>query len=336
MNIITGKQRPSSMNGKITMHTAAYFLQQLYRNIEHGYAELRLIHKTGDMSKVKRIFRPANLIHTGDFSVLAELNQDYHVYHRVNVSSTEDSKKANISVIVALYVDIDDSSDEALARLEDMLWPPTAVIYSGGGFHGYWLLNEPFYITSDKDRFEVERTMQGMILAYGAGADDKAKDITRILRTPNFYNIKEKYETPPLCELVYFDDAEFERYSFARLHKAFAHLGAPERPTVRRILPVINSEDMPRVVREYIQNGAPEGQRNAKLYFIARVYNDNGKSQMQAEQDLLPRACADGLTQSEANATIKSAFHAPRNAGNALPSHLRNLMAIEDDMEGVS
>jgi hypothetical protein len=318
------------------MHKAAFFLQQLYRNVEHGYAELRLIHKTGDMSKVKRIFRPANTIHEGDFSVLAELNEDYHIYHRVNVSKTEDSKKANISAIVALYVDIDDSSDEALARLEEMNWPPTAVIYSGGGFHGYWLLNEPFVIASDKDRFEVERTMQGMILAYGAGADDKAKDITRILRTPDFYNIKEKYETPPLCEIVYFDDAEFERYSFERLHKAYAPLGSPERPTVRRYIPTITSDDMPRWVSAYIQNGAPSGERNKQLYAVARWYNDVNKGQMQAEQDLIPRALADGLEQHEANATIRSAFHAPRNVGNSLPKHLRNLMAIEDGMDGNS
>ena len=312
------------------MHKAAFFLQQLYRDIHEGYAELRLIHKTGDMSKVKRIFRPANTIHTGDFSVLAELNEDYHIYHRVNVSSTEDSKKANISAIVALYVDIDDSSDEALTRLEEMVWPPTAVIYSGGGFHGYWLLKEPLYVASDKERFEVERTMQGIILAYGDGADDKAKDVTRILRSPDFFNIKDKYPEPIRCEMVYFDDCEYERYSFERLHKAFAHLGAPERPVVRRILPVIHSDNMPRWVKGYLQNGAPSGERNKQLYSVARWYNDTGKSQMEAEQDLITRALADGLEQHEANATIRSAFQAPRNTGNALPSHIRNLMAIED------
>lgn len=317
------------------MHKAAFFLQQLYRGIQNGYAEIRLIHKSGDIGMAKKIYRPANTIHNCNFDYLAEQNQEYHIYHRVNVSNTPDSKKANISAIVALYVDVDNPSDEALNRLEEMLWPPTAVIYSGGGFHGYWLLKEPFYITSDQDRKEVERTMQGMILAYGDGADEKAKDITRILRSPDFYNIKDKYPTPPLCEMVYFDDCEYERYSFARLHKAYAHLGAPERPIVRRELPVIQSDDMPRVVREYLQNGAPQGQRNAKLYFIARVYNDNGKSQMDTEQDLIPRALADGLEQHEANNTIRSAFQAPRNTSNALPSHIRNLMAIED-MEDAS
>ena len=317
------------------MHKAAFFLQQLYRDIHEGYAEIRLIHKSGDKAKALKIYRHANTIHECNFDYLAEQNKEYHIYHRVNVSNTPDSKKPNISAIVALYVDVDDPSDEALSRMEEMLWPPTAVIYSGGGFHGYWLLKEPLYVTSDKDRFEVERTMQGMILAYGTGADDKAKDVTRILRSPDFFNIKDKYPEPIRCELVYFDDSEYERYSFERLHKAFAHLGAPERPTVRRILPVISSDDMPRVVKEYLQNGAPQGERNAKLYFIARVYNDNGKSQMEAEQDLIPRALADGLEQSEANATIRSAFQAPRNTGNALPSHVRNLMAVED-MEDAS
>jgi hypothetical protein len=318
------------------MHTAALFLQQLYRNIPNGYAEIRLIHKSGDFGLAKKIYRPANAIHDCNFDYLAEMNSDYHVYHRVNVSNTPDSKKANISAIVALYVDIDDSSDNALVRLEEMNWPPTAVIYSGGGFHGYWLLNEPLVLASDQDRKEVERTMQGMILAYGDGADEKAKDVTRILRTPGFLNIKEKYETPPLCKIVYFDDAEFERYSFERLHKHYAPLGTPERPQIRRFIPTTTTENMPRIVTDYLQNGAPEGERNHRLYVVARWYNDMGKSQMDAEQDLIPRAVADGLEQAEANNTIRSAYHAPRNASNSLPKHLRNLMAIEDDMESAS
>lgn len=318
------------------MHKAAFFLQQLYRNVQNGYAEIRLIHKTGDISLVRKLYRPANTIHECNFDALADANHDYHIYHRVNVSSTQDSKKANISAIVALYVDIDDSSDAALNRLEEMQYPPTCVIYSGGGFHGYWLLQEPFYITSDKDRIEVERTMQGMILAYGQGADEKAKDVTRILRTPFFYNIKDKYPEPLLCEIAYFDDAECDRYKLSSLHSCYAPLGTPERPQVKRFVPTTISENLPRAVQDYLQNGAPEGQRNQRLYFVARCYNDAGLGQSQAEQDLIPRALADGLEQSEANATIRSAFHAPRNAGNALPKHIRGLMAAEDGLEDAS
>jgi hypothetical protein len=316
------------------MHKAALFLKQLYRDVNKGYAEIRLIHKTGDMAQAKKIYRPANTIHTGDFDYLASINSDYHIYHRVNVSNTPDSKKPNISAIVALYVDIDDSSDEALDRLQNMHYPPTCVIYSGGGFHGYWLLREPLYVSSDKERANVERTMQGMILAYGAGADVKAKDITRILRTPFFYNIKDKYPEPLLCEIAYFDDAESDRYRFSSLHNHYAPLGTPERPTVRRYIPAMTTSTMPRRVKAYIENGASPGNRNHELYYVARWYNDVGHSQMDAEQDLIPRALADGLEQAEANTTIRSAFHAPRNAANSLPSHIRNLMAVEDGMDG--
>ena len=318
------------------MHKAALFLQQLYRNIDNGYAEIRLIHKSGEYALAKKIYRPAKSIHTGDFDYLASLNDEYHIYHRVNISNTPDSKKANMSAIVALYVDIDDSSDAALARLDEMVLPPTCVIYSGGGFHAYWLLREPLAISSAKDIAAVERTMQGMILAYGDGADVKAKDVTRILRTPYFYNIKDKYPEPRLCEMVYFDEADYDRYHFDRLHKQYAPLGTPERPAIRRAIPVISGDNLPQWVSDYMSNGAPQGERNHRLYAVARWYNDTGKSQFQAEQDLITRAMADGLAQHEANATIRSAYHAPRNAANALPSHIRSLMAIEDGLDGES
>ncbi|MEO0594862.1 MAG: DNA-primase RepB domain-containing protein, partial [Chloroflexota bacterium] len=154
---------------------------------------------------MKRIYRKANELHAGNWQALRDLNPQYHVYHRVNVSATENSRKDSITQVVALYVDIDIATPESLKRLEDMKYPPTAIIYSGGGYHGYWMLSEPLAIDSVERRQEVERTMQGMILAYGEGADEKAKDVTRILRTPGFYNIKDKYFTYPLCEVVYND-----------------------------------------------------------------------------------------------------------------------------------
>lgn len=312
------------------MSDTVQFLQALYQGAD-GYAEIRLLHKSGDYRKIEKIYRPANTIHTGNFDVLAEMNSDYHIYHRVNVSNGENSKKADISQIVALYLDIDDNSDEAYARLENLA-VPTAVIKSGGGYHAYYMLIEPLAIDSPDMVLEVERTMQGMILAYGDGADDKAKDITRILRTPGFYNIKDKYDTPPLCELVYLDNDRYGRYSFSSLHSRFAHLGAPAKPKVRRqIPPSAYSNELPRWVNEYIQNGASQGERNAKLYAVARGFLDAGKTQFEAEQALISRALADGLTQSEANNTIKSAYR--NNANPQVNRRMSSRYAIGDSFD---
>lgn len=312
---------------------ASRFLEALYRNAE-GYAEIRLLHKSGDFRKAQKIYRPANTIHTGNFDVLAEMNREYHIYHRVNVSSTQDSKKANISQVVALYVDIDDASDAAYERLERMHFPPTAIVYSGGGFHGYWMLRQPVVIRNRENIQDIERTMQGMILAYGDNADEKAKDITRILRTPGFNNIKEKYETPLLCELVYLDDDRFGHYGYHELYKHYAPRVAPAKPVIKRQVPqTAYSQDLPLWVQEYLKTGATTGERNHRLYAAARCYLDAGKSQFEAEQDLISRALADGLSQSEAKNTINSAF---RNARN--PQVTRTMSAryaIGDSVGGV-
>lgn len=295
------------------MITTQEFLHSLYRYAD-GIAEIRLIHKSGDHRQAKKIYRPANEIHTGNFQSLSDANKEYHIYHRVNVSSTQDSKKANISQIVALYVDVDDNSQEAYNRLERMKYPPTAIIASGGGYHGYWMLRKPVLVRTPDNIKDVERTMQGMIFDYGAGADEKAKDVTRILRTPGFYNIKDEYDPKPLCNVVYLDDDSFGRYNFHELYKLYAPLGTPEKPKIRRLIPTeALSKDLPKYVSDYIASGAPEGERNHRLYVSARFYLDAGKTQYEAEQDLLSRAQMDGLTASEARNTINSAF---RNSPN--------------------
>ena len=289
------------------------FLEALYRNTE-GYAEMRLIHKSGDWQKARKIYRPSATIHTCNMDYLTDMNNDYHIYHRVNVSATQASKKKDITQVTALWLDIDGIDGDYYQRLEEFKMPPNVVINSGGGFHAYWLLREPVTIDSEDKRFEVERIMQGMILAYGDGADDATKDITRILRTPNFYNIKDKYNPHPLCHIIYHDDNDNERISYDIMKRAFHHLGAPKVLKPRRHIPSsAYSDDIPRYVRNYLEHGAMSGERNRKLYAAARGFLDAGKSQFEAESQLINRAMSDGLSESEAKNTIASAYRSSPN-----------------------
>lgn len=394
MNNITAWQRPSSINGKITMHTASEFFELLYQGVPEGFTEIRMLYqhlysdnypteaeaqeyerhllscgikgvylqynpptaaKNGKPAvaeswsvivKPVRLYRPASEVHTGNFDVLADYNRQYHIYHRTSVSHEPRSRKQDISLVTALWMDVDgktaiDPENSKPAPVDFLLenrhrFPPTVLINSGGGFHAYWLLKEPLVIDSEKTRREVERTMHGLIFDFGNEADVHAKDITRILRTPGFYNIKPKYgDNPPQCEIAWLDDSFGDRYHFASLHQHYAELGAPVTPVIRREIPVINQDTLPKWIQEYLANGVSTN-RNSRVYAVARWYNDVGKSQSEAEQDILPRATADGLSQTEANATIRSAFQQARNLSNTLPKHLRNLMAIEDDMESAS
>lgn len=311
--------------------TVQDFFKALYRNTT-GYAEIRMLHKSGDWKLVKKLYREASTIYTCNFDTLAQLNTDYHIYHRVNVSKTTNSKKENITQVVALYVDVDDNSQESLERLKGMFYPPNCIIASGGGYHGYWMLREPLTVAGDDAIFEVERTMQGMILSYGEHADEKAKDITRILRTPGYLNIKDKYPTPPRCEVVHFD-ADVIRYGYKELHREYAPLGTPNKPVIKREIPQIAyTDELPLWVQNYLKTGANTGERNHRLYSAARCYLDAGKTQFQAEQDLMSRALMDGLSQSEAKSAINSAFSNSRNPN--MNSTMSARYAIGDSVGG--
>jgi len=65
---------------------------------------------------------------------------------------------------------------------------------------------------------------------------------------------------------------------------------------------------LPRRTLEYLQRGASEGMRNAELFDATCQFRDAGHSFEDTESQLLARALADGLTESEARQTIRSAF----------------------------
>jgi RecA-family ATPase len=65
---------------------------------------------------------------------------------------------------------------------------------------------------------------------------------------------------------------------------------------------------LPRRTLEYLQRGASEGMRNAELFDATCQFRDAGHSFEDTESQLLARALADGLTESEARTTIRSAY----------------------------
>src|SRR5687767_9954865 len=65
---------------------------------------------------------------------------------------------------------------------------------------------------------------------------------------------------------------------------------------------------LPRKTLDYLSTGAAEGSRNAELFDAACQFRDAGYRRDEADAQLLPRAAADGLTESEARHSIESAF----------------------------
>jgi hypothetical protein len=109
------------------------------------------------------------------------------------------AQKRYIAAINCLYGEFDvkayGSKRAILDHIEDAAWPsPSVIVDSGGGIHGYWLLNEPWLLDSDDARQAAELVQRAWVQQV-IGADPSVHDLTRILRVPGTRNFK--YDPPP-------------------------------------------------------------------------------------------------------------------------------------------
>ena len=89
--------------------------------------------------------------------------------------------------------------DAAMAAVEALKPRPSVVVASGGGYHCYWLLAEPWVITSDADRERARQVLYTWV--DFTGGDGAAKDLARVLRVPGSLNYK--YNPPQPVEFVW-------------------------------------------------------------------------------------------------------------------------------------
>jgi len=142
-------------------------------------------------------------------------------------SAHERARAEDVAVVNALYADFDVSDGQdpqaLLARIEAIQPAPSVIVASGGGFHAYWLLAEPFHISDDSRGLwaEVQRWWVRAI-----GADFAACDLARLLRVPGTLN--GKYDPPRPVQFVRCDlDALHDPDIFIRA--AFEARGSYER-----------------------------------------------------------------------------------------------------------
>jgi hypothetical protein len=163
---------------------------------------------------------------------LEEHNGHRNIYFHVNPPIRDISKKAereDIKEVAWLHVDIDprageDLSEERKRALELLTTKlprgvpaPTVVIFSGGGYQGFWRLKEPIPINGDLERAEdAKRYNQQLEVLFGA---DNCHNIDRIMRLPGTVNIpdekkKKKGRKPELAVEVSFSE-EGEGYDLS-------------------------------------------------------------------------------------------------------------------------
>ncbi|RIL06413.1 MAG: hypothetical protein DCC71_06800 [Proteobacteria bacterium] len=146
-------------------------------------------------------------------------NGTRNIYFMVNSATRRLTKKADREDVAALdwlHVDIDPRAGEdieaeqnrALAMLRnppDRIPPPTVIVFSGGGYQGFWKLSEPLLIEGDLAKAEeAKRFNLTLELAFGG---DHCHNVDRIMRLPGTINVPDKVKlrkgrVPTVAKLV--------------------------------------------------------------------------------------------------------------------------------------
>ena len=133
-----------------------YFFSTLYSTVKEGHVEIRPFTRNGKLIHRKRVFLPVN-----DSSALAQhvvsLGGSLHTYFGV-CTRTDEGKRLrrgtldHVDSLTALWADLDVKTFGGLNRARNALdrFPlaPSILVFTGHGYHAYWLLEEPISLTT--------------------------------------------------------------------------------------------------------------------------------------------------------------------------------------------
>jgi hypothetical protein len=326
------------------------FLDLLYGNVPDGALEVTYIAPDGIDIKPHTVIQwrdlPLGAIAPAMPNVHALNQQGYSCYFGVTVRKAAKAPEQRLNkktgqwfwmqprgnegdalCLTALWCDIDmkdfDGNEQsAYQSLLESPIPPSIIVSSGGGWHGYWLLESPLLITDD-NRQMIKQTLRGIALYHRC--DTKVAELARIMRLPGTVNTKPE-RGGAICQVV---DNIPGRYHYMDFELTYAPYAAPKIPLPTRALSLPTDKHIPKWIEQYLVSGEREGQRNKKLYVYARQLLDNGFSSGEVENILKPRAMADGLPESEIDRTLSSAERAPRGTPT-VSNHVQMRMGVAD------
>jgi len=292
------------------------FLRALYAGApDELYFELRCIHPTtGDARSFwSKVGDKRTLTNTLNRGTALNRESGYGLYFAPCLRSQKQGKAEAAALLPALWVDLDCADDSArraaaLEKLHAFNPMPSAIIDSGGGLHAYWLLNEPKSLIDEAARKQAAGILRGLFSALG-GDPRYVKSVASVMRLPNSLNTKPERGGVLVRLVELHPDRRYPLSDFAWLES---------QPQVERIgnLNVITlngngQHPLPRRTEDYLAAGATEGSRNTELFQAACQLRDAGHSQSEAEAQLVPRYIADGCSEREALATIRSVYSRP-------------------------
>lgn len=221
---------------------APEFLDTLYGHVPDGFLEATFIAPDGVYltPRTMVLWKPLPLENI-NMTRIHQLNQKgYSCYFglavrknskspewRVNEKTGEKRHVAfprgwqsDAKYLTAFFVDVDskdygNDQQQALNAVRQL--NPSIIVNSGGGYHGYLLLDQPLLITDD-NRAEIKRTLKG--LSKSIGADPHVAELARIFRMPDTINTKPGRNNAR-CEVL---ESNSRKYRFEDLFDEYASL----------------------------------------------------------------------------------------------------------------
>jgi hypothetical protein len=190
-----------------------------------------------------------------------EQHADCNLYWSVNALPKRINKKPakkDITHMHWVHGDIDDPSDATLAKLRAYRVPPTAIVFSGGGYQAFWRLTEPVYVNGNLA--ELEGANQRIIADLGG--DPGTFNLDRVMRLPGTTNWptatkRARGRTPAATRLIEFHPER--QYSLADFPAPSSPVPAP--PTSPK--PVDQSAELLKAVRADLRAGATDDEVRA-------------------------------------------------------------------------
>jgi len=182
---------------EISKQETADYLQALYGGCERGTIVF-VDSSRGKVSatfNVKRLDLATEHVHREPLDLFIKVNPMDH-QQTVTRNLHGIGGKAEVEAIVSFHLDVDAGKDDKYLTPANMLdalgampLPPSMIIQTNGddgGFHAYWLLHEPHYITDDADRQRCQdistRWLAELRKHAEPGKIDGTANIDRILR----------------------------------------------------------------------------------------------------------------------------------------------------------
>lgn len=266
---------------------------------------LKLIYPTGPwmltaISVDKRSIEARTLFSEDEVVGWLNLHKQKNLYYSVNEPVKEAYEKrkllkSDVSRVHYLHVDCDPRAGEdveaeqvrILHELESYPIPPTAIVFSGGGYNALWKLTEPVDIaakspneeTSINRAIDVERRNWQLELDFNT--PDHCRDISRILRLPGTINRPNAKKiaagrTPALAEIHFIDASlAYPLSGFGKTPVVSSNKQADDTLDVQRIedLDELGTEIPERLKIIIAQGFDPEdgnydGDRSNPLFFV--------------------------------------------------------------------